>query len=80
MKRDVLIWRDSVYHNNFVCSCGRVLAKDGVVADGVLYDTKTRYLYCPRCEKAVAFLAPEQMDVADDEPIMRGLWKGDMDA
>ena len=81
MKTTAIIWRESVYKNNFVCSCGYEFMKDGELAETMLYDTAQKMLVCPRCKKRVAMIVDDYE--TDDENIvegradnLRGHWNG----
>lgn len=52
--RPALIWRKTMYFNNFECSCGHVCFKDGKVADDMLFDPEEQMLVCPKCYRYVA--------------------------
>ena len=60
MKRTAVVWRKSVYKNEFTCSCGAKLADaDGTnFEDNVLMEISNfgTYVYCKKCLKSVAYL------------------------
>ena len=82
MKANVFIWRESIYKNNFVCSCGEELMRDGELNNTILYDEKRRMLVCPRGKKNVAIVTKEPIEVASDTvkpgrmDNLRGKWEG----
>lgn len=47
--KKTIIWRESIYHNNFTCKCGKQLMKDEEILDDVLYDESRKELVCPNC-------------------------------
>ena len=60
MKKAVYVWRESVYKNDFRCSCGKILFEHGEPADGEKVD-EIGYLYCGNCGKCVARVATVEM-------------------
>lgn len=60
MKKNAIIWRESVYHNDFKCKCGKVLFANNNVVEDVLYDTENDLLICPKCLKVVAKITTEK--------------------
>jgi len=81
MKVTAIIWRESVYKNDFTCSCGYDFMKDGELAETMLYDTKQKVLVCPRCKKRVAKII-ENYETDDKNIVegrmdnLRGHWEG----
>ena len=60
MKKNAIIWRESVYKNDFTCGCGKVLFENGNVVNDVLYDPQSDLLVCPNCLKVVAKITTEK--------------------
>lgn len=52
--KTAIIWRKSIFENDYKCKCGKVLYARGKVSDDVLVDTETDTLYCPVCKWNVA--------------------------
>lgn len=50
--KDAIIWRKSIQENEYVCRCGKKLAKDGKVAKDIVKEMG--YLICPSCNYLVA--------------------------
>lgn len=49
-KYNIIIWKKSIYGNDFKCKCGRELANmNGQPNDGILLVPETRALICPKC-------------------------------
>lgn len=66
MLRTAIVWRESVYKNDFKCNkCGHVVAnKKGWPADDTLYDPDGQWLFCPECHNCVG----REKEVDDDGP------------
>lgn len=78
MKAPIIIWRKSIYENDFKCnSCGMDLMKDGELNQTILSDREGKYLFCPRCKNMIAMTKGE-MEVPDDSECMllKGKWNG----
>lgn len=76
---NAIIWRESVYKNNFrCCTCGTVLAENGQPTDnaGFNADTSQRQdiLYCCKCKTPVAVLKYYKGDLPPGT--MAGRWEG----
>lgn len=79
MKKTAIIWRKSVYDNNFICKCGEELMHGEEIKDTVLFDTRTNTLICPKCKLNVAIIADKPVEVADDDTeYKRGYWTGNL--
>ena len=52
--RNAIVWRKSIYDKDYVCGCGKKLFDDGKMAEDVLFDPESRYLFCPKCFLNVA--------------------------
>ena len=52
--RTAIIWRKSIYENDYKCKCGMTLYANGKVSDDVLVSDNS--LYCPICGWCVAKL------------------------
>ena len=50
----VIIWRKSIYDNDYVCKCGKKLLINDDVAEDMLYDQNNKELICPNCMWNVA--------------------------
>ena len=75
MKAPVIVWRESVYKNDFKCSCGfPLMTAEGKIDRDVLYNPHDKLLICPRCQKVVAKLKGE-MEVAEEGTQMKGKWE-----
>lgn len=65
MKRDVLIWKESIYKNHFVCKCGEKLADKDTgepVADLPCLQSPTQLVgICPKCQEAVFVMVCEDL-------------------
>ena len=68
MLKKIVVWRESVYKNEFRCLCGAFLAdvdgshyEDNVFAEKLGFRT---YLHCKECLKPVAYL--ETADLPED--------------
>lgn len=72
MNRRCLIWRESVYHNNFRCNiCGTNVAKDsGEPLDTTLFDMMGNFIVCPKCYNPVA--VEQTVDVSEDVEGLQG--------
>lgn len=57
MKQPAIIWRESIYNNDYVCRCGKVLMDKGKLCEDMLVDVDTMELICPQCKLNVALLA-----------------------
>lgn len=76
MKAPIIVWRESVYKNDFKCNnCGLDLMKDGEMNQNILSDRQGKYLFCPRCKNMVAMVKGE-MEVPDETEgsILGGKW------
>lgn len=73
MKVPAIVWRESVYKNDFKCSCGFPLMTEGTINRDVLYNPHDKLLICPKCQKVVAKLKGE-MEVAVEGTQMKGKW------
>lgn len=60
MKKNAIVWRESIYKNDYKCSCGKKLFENGDVVNDVLFDTRRDELICPVCMKVVAKLMDEK--------------------
>lgn len=58
--KNAIVWRESVFKNDFKCSCGKVLFENDQIPDDMLYDTFDDLLVCPVCRKTVAKLMTEE--------------------
>lgn len=72
MKVPVIVWRESVYKNDFKCSCGYQLMTEGKIDRSVLYNPHEKILICPECQKVVAMLKGEME--AEEGTHMKGKW------
>lgn len=79
MKVHPIIWRESVYKNDFVCRCGEQLMKDGEISKAILYDEVLRFLICPKCKNNVALLSKELIEVDENIEYKQGLWEGEFE-
>lgn len=56
MWKRAIVWRESIYNNDFICSCGNRLAEN----DGTLKDELVKgddnYAYCRKCGLPVALI------------------------
>ena len=52
--KTAIIWRKSVYDNDYVCRCDKKLMENGEVCDDMLYDLEEDELICPDCKWNVA--------------------------
>lgn len=68
MKREVFIWKESIYHNKFVCKCGTKLADAETgepVPDLPCLQSPTQLVgICPKCQDAVFVCTIEDMPAA----------------
>lgn len=60
MKKNVVVWRESVYKNKFKCNrCGHQVgdAETGAIKGDTLVDEKNGcpYIYCSKCKNPVAY-------------------------
>ena len=60
MNKNAIVWRESIYKNDYKCSCGKVLFENNDIAKDVLVDVERDELYCPNCMKRVAVLMNEK--------------------
>ena len=61
-KNNALIWRESVYKNDFVCTCGHKLYNvDEDELDAVIFED-TKGVYCPECNSMVAIITTVEED------------------
>jgi hypothetical protein len=74
MKRQVVMWKESIYRRSFKCACGAKLAEangehfeENVLAEKVGFRT---WLYCKKCLKPVAFL--KLVDISEDAEGLQG--------
>ena len=58
--KNAIIWRESVYNNDFVCSCGKVLFENNQLPGDLLYDNFEDLIVCPNCRKVVARVTTEE--------------------
>ena len=65
-----IVWRESIYMNNYLCKCGKKLWSDGDAAGDLLVDIDNGGMYCPECGWLVAYLTTE--DQAMKDGAMRG--------
>ena len=59
MKKQVYVWKESIYKNDFKCSCGNFLAKDlNVIQENVEIPPSSfrKWVYCKKCFKPVAYI------------------------
>lgn len=54
MNKTVIVWRESVYKNDYICRCGKKLFEGKNIPDDMLFDTETDELICPECGWNVA--------------------------
>ena len=81
MKSTAIVWRESVYKNDFVCP----------VCGSKLFDTKTKWLveencgftpldedliFCMKCRRLVGYVKHNVETESDD--VMQGKWHGDL--
>lgn len=74
MKRQAVVWKESIYKNRFRCSCGAKLAD----ANGLNFEDHCLigenefrvYLHCSKCLKPVAYLT--HVNVSENEGGMMG--------
>jgi len=73
-----IIWRKSIFDRGFICACGQKLSdgKRGMPLGDVLLDTRTGYLYCPKCKWVVAKQVPYLANEKEIESGFGGEWKG----
>lgn len=66
MTKQALIWRKSVYQNNFKCNqCGEQIAnEDGEPRDDAPFSLMGNTLHCPKCLNPVARM--ETVNVSED--------------
>lgn len=57
--KTAIVWRESIYHNDFKCNCGKELMIDNELSKDILYDEKRKRLICPNCLKDVAIITTE---------------------
>lgn len=77
MKAPIIVWRESVYKNNFKCNkCGLDLMKDGELNQTIRTDKGGKRLYCPRCGNGIAVITGE-IEVPDETEgsILGGKWE-----
>ena len=55
-----IIWRESIYHNDFKCNCGKQLMNDYELSGDILVDKSRNMLICPDCLREVAKLTTEE--------------------
>jgi len=75
MSKTAVVWRESVYKNNFRCShCGTPLLNPATKAhtDELMINPEGTALYCGKCGTLVAVLKPYDGDETG------GQWKGDL--
>lgn len=67
MRKEVFVWKESVYKNRFICKCGNRLADpDGSNVDMLIENYGfRRYCYCKKCANVVAYL--KLMEIPEDE-------------
>lgn len=72
MNRRCLIWRESVYRNNFICSeCGKPLADaNGNPYAALPFTPMGNYYACPVCFQPVA--VEQIVDVSEDVEGLQG--------
>lgn len=70
-----LIWRESIYKNEFKCKCGYKLYKPykNELAHDIILDITNATLCCPRCGWLVGKMV--DMGETDLEPGLYGLWQ-----
>lgn len=52
--KKAIIWRKSVYDDDYVCRCGKKLMINDDPVNDLLFDTSTQQLICPDCMWNVA--------------------------
>ena len=69
-----IIWRQSIYENEFKCKCGYKLYKPvkNKLDRDVIVDFTNALLYCPKCGWVVGKMV--YMGETDMEPGLYGLW------
>lgn len=72
MKRQGLVWRKSVYDNNFICKCGEKLGPQPL---NLIPDHMGVFLHCPTCGMAVCYT----VEVEVPENIKPGALLGNLD-
>ena len=75
MKKTAIIWRESVYKNDFrcnVCKAALFNADTKTVKDEVLIDETTNLMYCPDCKNLVARI--QEITVTKDIKGLQGNW------
>ena len=74
MKQPAIIWRESIYKNNFTCNCGEKLGSDeGDPIPDMLMDEEESYLVCPKCMKTAARLEMVELPEGTTEKL-QGDW------
>lgn len=53
--KDAIIWRKSIFENDYVCRCGKKLMSKGKIAKDIVEEMN--YLICPSCNYLVAKLS-----------------------
>ena len=61
--KNAIIWRESIYLNDFKCKCGKQLMNDNKLVDDILFDEKREMFICPECLRDVAKLTTEEYAV-----------------
>lgn len=61
---DALVWRESVYKNNFYCQCGNKLydIEKSYDENSENIKKKNNHLYCPKCDRNVAYITKVPKD------------------
>jgi transcription elongation factor Elf1 len=75
MKKNVVVWRESVYKNKFKCNqCGHQVgdAETGAIKDDTLVDEKNEcpYIFCSKCKNAVAYF--KEMEIPENASGLMG--------
>ena len=60
MNKNAIVWRKSVYDNDYKCSCGKILFEKGDLISDVLIDISNDAIICPKCMKVVAAIMNEK--------------------
>lgn len=72
-----IIWKESIYKNNFKCKCGAKLADNSGVPTnnlgGSAEDTEDNRLFCMKCKNLVAVERYVPIDVGEGSHLM-GNW------
>ena len=60
MKKNAIIWRKSIYDNDYICRCGKTLFKDGKFTKGIMIIPDADIVICPNCKWNVARITTEE--------------------